>query len=164
MSIVYINLVLAECSVLLFKRPQCRVANRANGTSSVRLFFASPLNKISLTCKWIVNEDHKNCVFAWLLCQFVLQHSLCAVCANSCHFLFTDQLEFGFWSNCRFNEENIGSIQPYSYLPFGAGPRNCIGMRFALHVVKTCLFHVVHSVELVRTQSTQVSNAALHCP
>ncbi|XP_049525901.1 cytochrome P450 3A41 isoform X2 [Dermacentor silvarum] len=56
----------------------------------------------------------------------------------------------------RFSEENIGSIQPYSYLPFGAGPRNCIGMRFALHVVKTCLFHLVHNVELVQTQSTQV--------
>ncbi|KAH6921740.1 hypothetical protein HPB50_004483 [Hyalomma asiaticum] len=56
----------------------------------------------------------------------------------------------------RFSDENIGSVRPYSFLPFGAGPRNCIGMRFALQAMKTCLLHVVHSVELVRTENTKV--------
>ncbi|KAH7975922.1 hypothetical protein HPB52_006799 [Rhipicephalus sanguineus] len=56
----------------------------------------------------------------------------------------------------RFSDENIGSVRPYSYLPFGAGPRNCIGMRFALQALKMCLLHVVHSVELVQTENTKV--------
>ncbi|XP_065311301.1 cytochrome P450 3A24-like [Dermacentor albipictus] len=55
----------------------------------------------------------------------------------------------------RFSDENVDSVQPYTYLPFGAGPRNCIGMRLALQSVKLCLLHSLHSVQFVRTDKTK---------
>ncbi|XP_076641351.1 putative cytochrome P450 6a20 isoform X2 [Halictus rubicundus] len=39
----------------------------------------------------------------------------------------------------RFSEENIKSRHPYVYLPFGEGPRICIGLRFGMVQVKVAV-------------------------
>ncbi|XP_077484759.1 cytochrome P450 3A19-like [Amblyomma americanum] len=49
----------------------------------------------------------------------------------------------------RFLKEDNDSILRYSYLPFGAGPRACIAMRFALCAMKVCLLQAVRNVEFV---------------
>lgn len=56
----------------------------------------------------------------------------------------------------RFNDENKDNIVPFSYLPFGAGPRNCIGSRFALLEIKALFAHLLHKFDIVVVEKTQV--------
>uniref|UniRef100_A0AAY4BCU8 Cytochrome P450 3A n=1 Tax=Denticeps clupeoides TaxID=299321 RepID=A0AAY4BCU8_9TELE len=56
----------------------------------------------------------------------------------------------------RFSKENKESIDPYVYMPFGAGPRNCIGMRFALVVIKLAAVELLQRYSFVTCEETQV--------
>jgi cytochrome P450 family 9 len=56
----------------------------------------------------------------------------------------------------RFNDENKHKINPTMYMPFGAGPRNCIGSRFALLEMKLILFHVLKNFEVVPVERTPI--------
>uniref|UniRef100_A0A6Q2X837 unspecific monooxygenase n=1 Tax=Esox lucius TaxID=8010 RepID=A0A6Q2X837_ESOLU len=56
----------------------------------------------------------------------------------------------------RFSKENKESIDPYSYMPFGAGPRNCIGMRFALIMIKLAMVEILQSYTFTACEETQI--------
>ncbi|KAK7863035.1 hypothetical protein R5R35_010777 [Gryllus longicercus] len=49
----------------------------------------------------------------------------------------------------RFNEDNQRKIQHFTYMPFGAGPRMCIGERLALLEMKMALVHLLARFELL---------------
>ncbi|XP_058536589.1 cytochrome P450 3A6-like [Ochotona princeps] len=56
----------------------------------------------------------------------------------------------------RFNKKNKDNINPYVYLPFGAGPRNCIGMRFALMNIKLALVRLMQNFSFKPCKETQI--------
>ncbi|XP_060232001.1 cytochrome P450 3A1-like isoform X3 [Meriones unguiculatus] len=56
----------------------------------------------------------------------------------------------------RFSKENKGSIDSYLYLPFGYGPRNCIGIRFALMNMKLALTKVLQNFSFQPCKETQI--------
>ncbi|GFU56123.1 cytochrome P450 3A8 [Nephila pilipes] len=60
-----------------------------------------------------------------------------------------------------FNPERfMDSFEPkhpqYAYLPFGAGPRNCLGMRFALLEIKMCITNVLRHFRIKPLPTTKV--------
>jgi cytochrome P450 family 9 len=56
----------------------------------------------------------------------------------------------------RFSEENKAKLVPGAYLPFGVGPRNCIGSRFALLEIKTLFFHLLSRFDILPLNATPI--------
>ncbi|GLG99019.1 Cytochrome P450 6j1 [Gryllus bimaculatus] len=57
----------------------------------------------------------------------------------------------------RFLEENKAKRPSCTHMPFGEGPRTCVGLRFALMQTKLGMIHILkdHSVELPSTTPTE---------
>lgn len=56
----------------------------------------------------------------------------------------------------RFSDENKGNIVPGSYMPFGSGPRNCIGSRFALLEAKALTVSLMSRFDIVPVKRTTI--------
>ena len=48
----------------------------------------------------------------------------------------------------RFSDENLEKMHHFSYLPFSAGPRNCIGQNMALHEMNAVISRILTRFKL----------------
>ncbi|XP_054157190.1 cytochrome P450 3A8-like [Oppia nitens] len=60
------------------------------------------------------------------------------------------------WNPERFMPYNRDKLVPYTYMPFGLGPRNCVGMRFALMEAKTAIAYLIMKYKFVKTANTTI--------
>ncbi|KAL4006046.1 hypothetical protein ACER0C_005759 [Sarotherodon galilaeus] len=56
----------------------------------------------------------------------------------------------------RFTPEAKASRHPFVYIPFGAGPRNCVEMRLAQLEIKLALMHLFHNFNITACSRTEV--------
>lgn len=56
----------------------------------------------------------------------------------------------------RFSDENKHNIVSGTYVPFGVGPRNCIGSRFALMELKVILYYLLLNFSFEPNRDTQI--------
>ncbi|EAT41568.1 AAEL006784-PA [Aedes aegypti] len=56
----------------------------------------------------------------------------------------------------RFSDENKSKINPFAYMPFGVGPRNCIGSRLALMEMKLIMYYLLREFSFEPTEKTQI--------
>lgn len=56
----------------------------------------------------------------------------------------------------RFSDENKTNFDAYAFQPFGLGPRNCIGSRFALMETKVMFFYLLKHFKIVPVKRTEI--------
>ncbi|KAL1502769.1 hypothetical protein ABEB36_007867 [Hypothenemus hampei] len=48
----------------------------------------------------------------------------------------------------RFSMDHVDEIEPYSFIPFSRGSKNCIGKTYGLMVMKTCIANVIRNFQV----------------
>ncbi|XP_055047032.2 cytochrome P450 3A40 [Misgurnus anguillicaudatus] len=56
----------------------------------------------------------------------------------------------------RFSPESKSEVNQYVFMPFGLGPRNCIGMRFALMIMKLLVVKMLQNFSMETCKETQI--------
>ena len=56
----------------------------------------------------------------------------------------------------RWSPENKANRNPYAFMGFGIGPRNCVGMRFAMEEMKIAICTMIKKFRFYPVEETPV--------
>ena len=109
----------------------------------------------------VVISHLKISIFKWTYIPCVphlslISSKLCIMCITvftRVHFCYFVR---GFLFITRFNPEEKAKRSPFHWMPFGYGPRNCIGMRLALFEMKVVIVQLLKEHKLVKCAKTEV--------
>ena len=112
---------------------------------------------------WMVTPSQRELKYSFLYCFYITilsigrtQRNMTQIGMIKYYINLQAINKWGSCSNNRFSAEEKAKRPNTVHLPFGIGPRNCIGMRFALLEAKIALIELLKRFNFVRAPETEV--------
>jgi cytochrome P450 len=144
--------VASEIDDFFEKNPDCSLYDAACQLQFVDMVISETL-RIHPPAPGVIRICNERCVLNGVIIASGVQVSPAVVDIHMSPEIYPEPERF---NPERFSPEEKAKRHPCAYLPFGLGPRNCVGMRFALLEAKMILIEVLKKYKITLSKETTV--------